>query len=208
MSPSTNNAFDALVERFKKFPGIGPRQASRFVYYLLSRGKPETNSLVRELNALHTNIRQCIESRAYFYSNNPQDKLSPIAQNPNRKRDVVMVVERDSDLKAIEDSGVFSGQYFVLGGTVPLMDKNPEKFVRGRELIRRVDEGVVKDGLTEVIVATGATTEGDHTASYIDGLLSKFKGLKVTHLGRGLSTGTELEYVDRDTIQNALRNRK
>jgi recombination protein RecR len=123
----------------------------------------------------------------------------------------MMVVERDSDVRPVERSGTFKGLFFILGGTVPLMSEGETKRLRGGALKaiverRRAD---TTQPLTEVILAFGVNPDGENTARYIETLLTEQKeaGLTVTTLGRGLSTGSELEYADPETVKNALRNR-
>lgn len=117
-----------------------------------------------------------------------------------------MVIEKDVDLDNIERSGVFGGHYFVLGGTVPILEKEPEKRVRSRELEKRIKENSFK----EIILALSANPDGDNTGSYIVKFLSpiaKKNSIKISQFGRGLSTGSELEYSDIETIKNAFNNR-
>ena len=112
-----------------------------------------------------------------------------------------MLVEKDVDLENIEKSGVYNGRYFVLGGTMSLTnDKNNLRF---KELFAKVKEEKYK----EIILALSANVEGENTARYIEKILEPLK-VKITHLGRGLSTGAELEYSDSETIKNALEGRK
>lgn len=117
-----------------------------------------------------------------------------------------MIVGRDSDLEAIEKSSVYLGLYFVLGGTIPILNNEPEKFIKIKELKDNINSN--KD-LKEVIIALNANPDGDYTANYLVEFLKKtFPNLQISKLGRGLSTGTELEYSDKDTIKSALENRR
>lgn len=200
------NSFTKLQELFGSFPGIGPRQAKRFVYFLLRKDERFVSDLARAIEEVKKHVRLCEKSFQYFYSENEQ-RLSPIARDPNRDTSLLMVIERDSDLEAIEKSGTYNGHYFVLGGTIPVLEKVPQKFIREKELLRIVDEKIKNEGLSEIILAMNATPESDHTAEYIASLL-KDKNITISTLGRGLSTGTELEYSDSNTIKNALENRK
>jgi len=121
-----------------------------------------------------------------------------------------MIVARDSDFEAIEKSGVYHGLYFILGGSVPILEKEPEKRVRLAELKKRV-QGVGQDViLTEIILSMSVTPDGEHTAEVVKAFLEKSidaEKVKITVLGKGLSTGTELEYSDTETLKNALKNR-
>ena len=120
-----------------------------------------------------------------------------------------MIIEKDADLEAVRQTGVYQGYFFVLGGLVPILDKDPPSTVRLRELVNLISKRVVTKELTEIIVALAVNPEGDHTIEFLKQALERWTkgGLRLTVLGRGLSTGTELEYSDADTIKNALQNR-
>jgi len=149
------------------------------------------------------------ESYAYFYTTNPKEVLSPIARDKNRDRSLLMVVEKDNDLENIERSRCYTGHYFVLGGVLPFLEKDPNSKIRGRELLQVV-AGRAKGALKEVILALSTNPDGEHTTEYVKELLLPLveeHKLKISILGRGLSTGAELEYSDSETIKNALVGR-
>jgi recombination protein RecR len=121
-----------------------------------------------------------------------------------------MVVARDSDFESIEKSGAYKGLYFILGGTVPVLDKEPEKRIRLKSLLERVS--AANPGFREVIMSLNTTPDGEHTEEIVHEAMNRLRqgkadAFKITILGRGLSTGAELEYVDSETIKNALKNR-
>ncbi|MFA6969609.1 MAG: toprim domain-containing protein, partial [Candidatus Paceibacterota bacterium] len=117
----------------------------------------------------------------------------------------LMLVEKDQDLAAIERAGTYKGRYFVLGGVLTLTGKGA---IREKELLRAV-ESHFKNGLTEVVLACSATSEGEHTADHVRELLLPYRDhVKISALGRGLATGSELEYSDAETLRAALTNRK
>jgi recombination protein RecR len=121
-----------------------------------------------------------------------------------------MIVAKDVDLDAVEKSRVYDGLYFVLGGSIPLFDQEPEEKIRSKELLQSI-ESRAKSGLKEIILALSLNAEGEHTRELIESLLSptvKKLGIDMYTLGRGLSTGTELEYSDSETIKNALLSKK
>jgi recombination protein RecR len=125
-----------------------------------------------------------------------------------------MIVARDSDFESVEKSGAYKGLYFILGGTVPIMDKEPEKRIRLKQLIGRITVSEESKGLSEVILSLNTTPDGENTEEIvkraIESELDMKTGtapIKVSVLGRGLSTGAELEYADQETIKNALKNR-
>jgi recombination protein RecR len=204
------DSLNKLIERFREFPGIGPRQARRFAYFLLTKNPAYLEELSRLVTDIKKTIRLC-NSCYRFYSvghnvvkNDPH--LCPICQDPSREKNLLMVVARDVDFEAIEKSGTYRGLYLILGGTVPYLEKNPETRIRLRELIATLD----KRDLSEIILSLNANPEGEHTTEIVRASLKNLaekKHTKITILGRGLSTGSELEYTDADTIMNALRNR-
>lgn len=195
-----------LTELFKKFPGIGPRQAGRFVYYILRQNPSYAEELSEAIVDLRNHIKICEDSFQYFYSSNASETKSPIARDPNRNHELLMLVEKDSDLEAIEKAGVYDGYYFVLGGTIPFLEKDPTRFIRINELLKGLEVRKTK-GLNEIILALSATPEGDNTADYVRTRLDD-ADMKISLLGRGLSTGSELEYIDKETLKNALSRRQ
>lgn len=208
------NSIQKLTEIFSHFPGIGPRQAKRFVYYLLSRNQGAVDELVQNLSVLKKEISVCAECMRFFEKRNPANPLCNICSDQNRDISLLMIVPRDSDLDSIEKSGAYSGKYFILGGTVPILEKEPEKRVRTHDLLKLVERR--KNDLHEIILAMNATPEGENTEDYIRNLLSLPTGkagpilpgsIKISVLGRGISTGLELEYADKDTVKYALQNR-
>mgnify|MGYP000411446535 CR=1 FL=1 len=208
ISIQTHKAMDPiskLTEYFKEFPGIGPRQAKRFVYFLLTRNPAYLEELSRLILSVKKSIKVC-PSCFRFYQDETRT-LCGICSDKNRDNSQLMIVSRDIDFEAIEKSKFYSGYYFILGGTIPILDKEPEKKVRLNELLNKINSGDYK----EIILSLNANAEGEHTADFINDILkNKFpdRNLTVSVLGRGLSTGTELEYSDSSTIKSALKNRE
>jgi len=198
------NSIDKLSEIFGKFPGIGPRQAKRFVYYLLHRQNGFSKDLIDAIENLKKEIMQCSECMRFFAKNGHASNLCSICSNKERDSELLMIVPRDIDLEAIERSGSYKGYYFVLGGSVPILEKEPEKKIRLTELKKLIEKK--KEGLKEIILAMNANAEGENTTDFIKNL---YQGspLVFTVLGRGLSTGTELEYADPETLKNAFLHR-
>jgi recombinational DNA repair protein RecR len=121
-----------------------------------------------------------------------------------------MIVSHDVDFENIEKTHFYNGYYFILGGTIPILEKNPEKRIRQKELIENIEKKI-SNGLSEIILALSYNPEGENTLTYLEQILKPItdkNNIKISTLGRGLSTGTELEYSDSDTIKNALRNRQ
>jgi len=204
------DALNKLMEYFGEFPGIGPRQARRFAYFLLTKNPSYTDELSRLIVEIKKNVHIC-GSCFRFYTSNKNGGLCSICADSTRDHSELMIVARDVDLEAIEKSRTYHGLYFVLGGTVPILEKNPETRIRSRELMKRLDKDstVIK----EIILSLNANPEGEHTVDVLRGMIkpltetSTTSGVKISILGRGLSTGSELEYTDADTIANALKNR-
>lgn len=201
------DSINKLTEVFKEFPGIGERQARRFVYFLMQRNEAYSRNLAQLINELKKETKQCRECFRFFvFSNEKITDLCSICKN-NQTTPSLMVVEKDSDLESIYKSKTYTGKYFVLGGLVPIVEKNTKQTIRVNELKRKIED---ETNLEEIILAFSISPQGDHTDFYIRNeinIICEKKGIKISSLGRGLSTGTELEYSDNETIKNALKNR-
>jgi len=210
------NPIEKLTAAFEKFPGIGPRQARRFVQYLLASPPALRAELADTIKRLGAGSAQCKKCFRWFVKEDTHGDLCNICSNSRRDEGLLFVVEKDADIENVEKSG-FRGLYFVLGGTVPLAAEEPAKHVRMRELLKRIEADAASASdtqnmkkLREIILGLSATTEGDHTRLILQEKIlpaAEGLGLKLSSLGRGLSTGSELEYADPDTIHQALANR-
>ncbi len=199
---------EKLTEIFKEFPGIGERQAKRFVYFLMSRNPNYTESLSSLIKELKKDTLQCSECFKFFISTSKKEKVCEICRDVNIDSSTLMVLEKDSDLESIHKSKVYNGKYFILGGLVPIVEKNTNRVIRINELIKKIQN---EKDLKEIVLAFSANPQGNHTDFYVrNQLKGKVEPLdiKVSSLGKGLSTGTELEYSDNDTLKNALKNRQ
>jgi len=197
-----------LIELFSEFPGIGPRQARRFAYFILTRPNGFLDEFTRNISAAKKSLRVCSSCQRFFTStqDRPALKVCAICSDDTRDHTSLMIVARDSDLEAIEKSGVYHGLYFILGGVVPILEKEPEKRIRLKELKSRLKD----PSPSEIILSMSATPDGEHTAEIVKAFLEKNDATsktKTTVLGKGLSTGTELEYSDTETLKYALKNR-
>lgn len=198
---------EKLAQHFQAFPGIGPRQARRFVYFLLRQDKTTVKEIADLIAKLQDKIAECTMCHRLFEADGYAE-VCDICGSQNRDISLLMVVEKDADLETFEKSGIYKGRYFVLGGTLPLLETTPVK-LRTDALKRYAQEH--GNALEEIILATGAHPEGELTADHVRSLLDDIArqyGIKMTLLGRGLSTGTELEYSDKETLRNALLNRR
>ena len=200
-----------LEEFFRNFPGIGPRQAKRFAYYLLTLQEQDLHQFAKHITDLKQSVHTCTLCQRYFPLHSSRTtEVCSICSDPNRDTSTLMIISRDIDMQAVERSRAYDGVYFVLGGSVPILEENPEVKIRQKELIERITS-LVSTGLKEIIIATSVNPEGEHTASYI---LKQIKlhtqgtSIRISTLGRGLSTGTELEYSDSETLKSALQNRR
>lgn len=204
-----NDPRDTLTDLFKKLPGVGPRQARRFVYALLSLPASFRAELTRAIIDLGEGVVQCKTCKRYFRRSSTEESCD-ICTDPHTDGSTLLLVEKDVDLETVRRSGSYQGRYFVLGGTIPILAEDPTKHIRAKELLSMIKESD-KSELSEVIIALSVNAEGENTAQYVKKVLEPIAqehGVRVTVLGRGLSTGTELEYSDADTLANALLNRR
>ncbi len=206
------NATDRLTELFMRFPGIGPKQAKRFVYFLLREHSHYKEQLIKALEELKFTGKQCQKCYRFFGDKNAQTAkiFCDICDNDSRDQSQLMIVEKELDLDAVEKTGSYNGLYFILGGLVPPLTDKPSELIRIRELTNRIHAAIEDGSLTEVIFALPVTDYGDTTTEYVEKTIKQIVGIdKVTlsHLARGLSSGLELEYVDRDTFKSALERR-
>lgn len=193
---------EELASLFSRFPGIGPRQARRFVYHLLTVSSFDRTKLSRLIEELAKDVKQCAGCLRFWSGNG---SLCNFCEDPRRDDSLLMLVEKDQDLLAVERANTYKGRYFVLGGVITLSGKGA---IREKELIAAVEKRSQK-GLEEIILALSATSEGEHTTDRVREILRPLREhLKFSELGRGLATGSELEYSDKETLSAAFQNRK
>ncbi|MBI4118391.1 MAG: recombination protein RecR [Parcubacteria group bacterium] len=199
---------DRLSQQFSRFPGIGARQARRFVYFLLSADQAFADDLVRNIKRAREEVAQCSVCFRYFEMQNAKHQLCVLCGDESRDCSILLVVEKDADLEVVHKSGVYNGGYFVLNGRLPLSGEG-KTLVRLPELRLRLEKEASR-GLKEIVFALSANPEGDYTVLELKKALAPLvqkNNIFFSTLGRGLSTGTELEYSDEDTIKSALENR-
>lgn len=206
---------EELAHALSRLPGIGPRQGKRFVFYLLAAPAEERAKLADLIASLGKDVHQCPECMRFH--NGTTAAVCRYCSDRSRDDSVLMLVEKDQDLAAVERAGTYKGRYFVLGGVLTLTGKGA---IREKELLKRVEKGsgaTTADGgspgaqsaLREIVLALSATSEGEHTADHVRQLLAPYRDtVKLSALGRGLSTGSELEYSDAETLRAALAGRK
>lgn len=200
------DALTNLTELLRELPGIGPRQARRLAFWLMRREPTWVNRFATALLDSRSAVHSCTLCMRLYFASDSAD-ICQLCRDHRRDDQTLLVVEKDVDLENIDKTGAYRGRYYVLGGTTSPLDEEPEKKIR----IQALRDRVLNDPeLRELILALSATTEGEDTATYLRDQLSTItqqRSIALTILGRGLSTGTELEYVDADTMHNALKGR-
>ncbi len=192
--------FTELKIFFEKFPGIGPRQASRFIWALVDFSENDLEKfgkLIADLNKYLIRCSECFRISSVAV-------CSFCVLNSKRDHSKIMIVESDNDVINIEKAKIYSGLYHVLGGVYDALEENPVVRERIKALYGRVSKKAPK----EIILALSPTKLGGFTAGYIEKILEPVQKIKITRLARGLSTGVELEYADEITLRQALDNRK
>src|ERR1035437_9174689 len=160
------NSIDRLIKIFSEFPGIGPKQARRFVYFLITRQSGYIEELKKEITNLRGSSAACADCKRYFSKNASAGALCEICADTTRDQTSLMIVGQDVDLNNVERGHVYLGKYFVLGGLVPILDKNPEQRIRLNDLISLINKMSV-NGLKEIILALDANSEGEYTANLL-----------------------------------------
>lgn len=196
LPPALTDVIDALGV----LPGVGPRTAERYAYYLVRSDPAKALDVARALQHMHTGIGYCKKTYALVPAG--QD-LSDLYTDPRRDKTVVAVVAEPFDIVALEKTGSYLGTYHVLGGLVSPIDGIGPEQLHIAELIKRIDE----DNVQEIILATNASVEGESTALYIQKQIGD-RDVTVTRLARGLPIGVDLEYADQITLTRALEGRQ
>jgi len=187
--------FQKLIENFSSLPSVGPKMAERLVLFLFKQDSEKLLEFAQNLTQLKSlqNCKKCF--------NISEGELCGICLNKHRDPTAICVVEDSLDIISIERTGLYKGIYHVLGGSMDTHSANTD--LKIPELIKRIKS----EKPTEIIIATNPTTEGDLTSLYIKRKLQDFN-IKITRLGRGLSTGSDIEYADEITLGSALTNRE
>ena len=194
-------ALRQAIDALGSLPGVGSRTAERYAYYLFRANPRVTDSIVKSLQTLHSGVKSCPVTFALI---DAADDISPLYSDPDRDKKSVLVVEEPLDIYAIEQAKVYKGTYHVLGGAISPIDGISPEQLHIKELISRVE----KDSVTEVIIATNPSVEGESTALLLQRTLSeKYPQLKITRLARGLPLGVDISYADQITISAAFENR-
>ena len=188
---------EKLIEQFSQFPGIGRKGATRMAYQVLSMSDADAAALAEAIQNAHTRLHRCRVCQNYT-----EAELCPICSSAKRDRSTICVVETPRDVQAFERTREYHGLYHVLHGLISPMDGIGAEQLCIKELLVRLHDGTV----TEIIMATNPTVEGEATAMYVARLVKPL-GIKVTRLAYGLPVGSNLEYADEVTLGRSLANR-
>ncbi|MCH7605789.1 MAG: recombination protein RecR [Chloroflexi bacterium] len=196
--PAASPSLSRLIQELHKLPGIGPKSAQRLAYYVVRLQDDEAYALADAISGVKQNIVFCAECQ-----NLTDASPCTICAEPRRNREQICVVEDPLDVLALERTHCYLGLYHVLHGVIsPLNGIGPDQ-LKIKELFGRLDN----DEVTELVIATNPTLEGEATAMYIRRHLADHS-LKITHLARGLPVGGSLEYTDDLTLSRAFQGRQ
>ncbi len=189
---------ERLIDRLVRLPGIGRRSAERIVGYVLSAPKEEINGLSAAIDKVKENVRFC-----RICNNLSEQEICRICQDDRRRKDLVCIVEKPSDVTAVEKTGNFHGVYHVLLGVISPLDGLGPGDLKIEGLISRIKQ----DNIQEVIIATDADSSGEMTALYLAKIIKPL-GVKLCRIGLGIPMGSNLEYADASTLTKALEARR
>lgn len=194
-------ALTDVIESLGRLPGVGPRTAERYAYYLFKSNPQIAKEISESLVNLHSNVKTCPVTFALM---DADEEVSPLYDDSARDKTTVIVVEEPLDIYSIESTKEYKGTYHVLGGAVSPIDGITPEQLHIKELTERIE----KDNVSEVIIATNPSVEGESTALLLEKVLhDKNPDLKLTRLARGLPLGVDLAYADQITLSAALENR-
>jgi recombination protein RecR len=188
----------ALIDALRCLPGVGPKSAQRMAFHLLQRDQEGALHLADSMRMAVERTRHCVMCNTFT-----EAEICEICTHPRRDRSLLCVVESPTDLLMMEQTQTYRGLYFVLMGKLSPLDGIGPKDIHLDRLAQRARDGLVQ----EVILATNFTVEGEATSHYISELFAE-DGIKVTRIARGLPVGGELEYVDANTLAQALMDRR
>lgn len=191
-----------LIDEFSQFPGVGPKTAQRFVFYLLKKNSFKVDRFIQNVKRIK-NIYSCS-----ICNNFSTQKICPICQNEKRNHSIIMIVSEPQDLIAVEKTKEYQGVYYILGGLIDTVKKTDSRDLKIKKLLKRLEDNKIK----EVIFALNSTIEGEGTTLYLINLIKKNSKLKsrirLTKIARGIPLGGEIEYADEVTLSEALKGRR
>ena len=196
------DAVDSLIESFSLLPGVGQKTAERYAYYLIKNQEIDVQKIIQSLGNIKSQIKICPKTFCLISVN---DDISPIYASKNRNKQIIIIVAEPFDIVSIENTGLFSGTYHVLGGLLSPLDNIGPDSLHIKELLQRIEE----DQVSEIILALSSSVEGESTSLYLQKqILEKTNQIKITRLARGLPAGLDIEYADQITLSRALENRQ
>jgi recombination protein RecR len=196
--PELTQSVTNLIDEFAKLPGIGKKSAERLAYHVLRIHRSEALALADAIRDVKQNVRYC--RRCY---NLAEEEECTICRDPKRDQDILCVVEQPRDLMALEQSGMYRGLYHVLLGRIAPLEGISADQLTIDALVERLAGG----SFNEVIMATNPTVEGDGTALHISNLLGELP-VRITRLARGITTGSVLEFANKEILADALTGRQ
>ncbi|NMB92497.1 MAG: recombination protein RecR [Parcubacteria group bacterium] len=198
-----------FITLFSKIPGIGPRQATRIVFWLLHQPKDIQTEFSKTIENATTKIKLCADCFFPFEPKN-NESLCEICRNQQREHSIICVVEKETDLLSIEKTNKYKGVYHILGGLMSEIDEKKKQELNIKPLLLRIKKSFQeKKPIKEIILALSPTSEGNLTTYYLEKAIKNLGlNIKITKLGRGLPHGGEVEFADSETLINALEGRK
>ncbi len=194
-------ALTDVIEALGRLPGVGARTAERYAYFLFKNNPRISQDIADALSSLHDSVKSCPVTFALI---DAEETVSSLYEDPERDKNVILVVEEPLDIYAIEQTKQFHGTYHVLGGAISPIDGITLDQLHVQELLARIEP----DHVEEIIIATNPSVEGESTALMLQKMLGdKYPNVKVTRLARGLPLGVDLSYADQITLSAALENR-
>ena len=196
-------ALETLIDELGQLPGVGVRTAERYAYFLLRASNRTNQSMSTAIANIHELVKTCPVTFALI---DADQEISPLYSDPERDKTLIAVVEEPLDIVALERTGQFKGTYHVLGGAISPIDGIGPEQLHIPELLERIKT----DGVTEVIIATNASVEGESTSLYLQKAVrdNGLADLELSRLARGIPVGVDLEYADQITLGHALEGRR
>ncbi|MDD5760780.1 MAG: recombination mediator RecR [Candidatus Pacebacteria bacterium] len=199
-----------FVQRFSQLPGLGPRQTTRLVFWLLHQKEETQREFYHTFANLFFQTQTCPNCFFISEKNNSEDKLCEICRDRQRDHSTICVVEKETDLISIENTNKYRGVYHILGGLISEIDTAERQKLTIPHLLARIKKSANSPHkIKEVILALNPTSEGNLTIYYLEKAIRELNlDIKITKLGRGLPHGGEVEFADAETLVNALEGRK
>jgi len=198
---------EELTKLFRQFPGIGPRQAERFVYFLIYQDQKYTDNLSKSIKETVSESKICeICNRVFENQKVKTRKICQTCLDKKNDNSKILIITKNQDFENIEKTKLWDGLYYLIGKNLKVTEKAPARKINLQPLIKRIE----KKQISEIVFALSFTPEGEHTKEYIKSVLGPLKikyGFKLYELGRGLSLGSEIQYSDRVTLKDAFENK-